>query len=198
MSKSSATLYKTIVANVRGSLVRSATREHVSTRWRIYLVFRKILATIFETYVADHWARYYPLNHPAIESSAYQVTPYQWIKSVLHVCGQWRRVALSAPQLWTYIAYDKLYEDWRLNFLLDHSGNLPLTLRKDGHLIEDPHRPKDIDPEDLYDWTPSVPEFCKLVLQESFTRIQTLALPTFDELHSLDDFKGNNEGGGDH
>ncbi|KAF7796127.1 hypothetical protein EIP86_007300 [Pleurotus ostreatoroseus] len=147
------------------------------------------LSAILEALVSDHWERYYPLVRPSRSVRAYQVTPYEWIKTALHVCRQWRSVALSTPRLWTCIAHDRLYQTWRLNFLLEHSGNLPLTLRNGQSLEQDPARRDDssVDEDGTVIHKPPGSKFFETVLSQ-FQRIEVLATDCPENTYNLGDF----------
>ncbi|KAF7796126.1 hypothetical protein EIP86_007299 [Pleurotus ostreatoroseus] len=162
------------------------TRSRFNTVASISRLPAEALSTIFEALVSDHWKRYYPLVRPSRSVRAYQVTPYEWIKAVLHVCRQWRSVALSTPHLWTCIAHDRLYQTWRLNFLLEHSGNLPLTLRNDQSLDQDPDD-SSVDEGEIVVQEPLGPKFFEFVLRQ-FQRIEVLAAGCSRNVCSLGNF----------
>lgn len=63
---------------------------------------------------------------PKSSTSEYVGTanPPRWLR-ILHVCREWRRVALSTPRLWTCIW--PVHSDY-IRFALAHSGRLPLDI----------------------------------------------------------------------
>lgn len=148
----------------------------------------EILGLIFEAYVADHWESYYSLQLPTEDSDEPEATPYEWIKGVLHVCRQWRRIALSTPQLWTVIVQDRIYEPWRLELLLEHAGRVPLTLRNDYMCVLGEHfDPEDASEgglEDLHNHDSPGMVIFRQTLQ-NFVRLETLMLivtPKMEEI----------------
>ncbi|KAF7799209.1 hypothetical protein EIP86_010440 [Pleurotus ostreatoroseus] len=78
------------------------------------------LGWVFEIYVADYQTTFEEVT-PRPEM---RLPPKGWF-AILHVCREWRHVALSTPQLWTCISPAR-HEFARL--ALVHSGQLPLTI----------------------------------------------------------------------
>ncbi|KAF7789493.1 hypothetical protein EIP86_000439 [Pleurotus ostreatoroseus] len=107
------------------------TRSQFNAMAYISRLPEEVLGMILESYTADYWARWYPLMNPGRNPYTHSARPYRWIKGVLHVCRQWRRVALYTPRLWTCIAHDRIRQEEYLEFLLEYSGAAPLVLRND-------------------------------------------------------------------
>ncbi|KAF7796269.1 hypothetical protein EIP86_007443 [Pleurotus ostreatoroseus] len=175
----------------------SETRTRLNSTTAISRLPCDILVIIFESYVRDHWESYFPLAYLENSTSkpqdwAYsfshrtfweQRSPYSWIKNILHVCHGWRRVALATPQLWACITPNRLGEEWRLDFLLQHAKGVPLSIRSDGIL----YKFVEFDGSDNSD-DPASPErsdFFRRLLQEPLRTCETIALTITDKLESI-------------
>ncbi|KAJ3559500.1 hypothetical protein NM688_g301 [Phlebia brevispora] len=97
------------------SLIRQLYTEYNATLF-IARLPEELLSSIFKVYVAEHWQLSY---HPP-------PSPCQWIR-ILHVCRDWRRIALHTPTLWTLMS-PSVHEEY-INFALANSGKGPLTVR---------------------------------------------------------------------
>ncbi|KAH0588484.1 hypothetical protein H2248_004322 [Termitomyces sp. 'cryptogamus'] len=58
--------------------------------------------------------------------------PFDWIKTVSHVCSHWRRVALTTPELWTNIQIN--HPLWAME-MSERSGTVPLTIHFDERFL---------------------------------------------------------------
>ncbi|KAJ3551828.1 hypothetical protein NM688_g4488 [Phlebia brevispora] len=101
---------------------------------RIALVSRvpaEVLSLIFEAYVALYWSEFLPPDEKVNvffrldeKESVNTERPYAWF-AILHVCHDWRRVALSTPGIWTTIIPAR---PECVRFMLAHAGRLSLTI----------------------------------------------------------------------
>lgn len=77
----------------------------------------ELLSLVFEAFVADHF------NSRLTGNNSYKASLAGWL-IILHICHHWRDVALNNPKLWTHV---ELSCEPYVQFVLAHSGNLPLT-----------------------------------------------------------------------
>ncbi|KAJ3553326.1 hypothetical protein NM688_g3675 [Phlebia brevispora] len=88
----------------------------------------EVLSLIFEASVALCWSEFLPPDEKAnlffpLEEKGGVLTerPYAWF-AILHVCHDWRRVALSTPGIWTTIIPVR---PECVRFMLAHAGRSP-------------------------------------------------------------------------
>ncbi|KAJ3533517.1 hypothetical protein NM688_g7271 [Phlebia brevispora] len=100
------------------SLIQQSQSQYNSTL-PIARLPSEIMSKIFEDYADEHWnAIFHDRPRPAAGAS------YKWL-TILHVCRDWRRIALGTPQVWAFIP--PLRAEY-VNLALSKSGRLPLTI----------------------------------------------------------------------
>ncbi|KAJ3533518.1 hypothetical protein NM688_g7272 [Phlebia brevispora] len=106
---------------------RKELQERLSSLSPFTRVPPEIISCIFEAYVADYWDQAISGNISKRKSTAGPEIPYRpygWL-TILHVCRDWRDVALCTPRIWTLVT--PLHEEC-VNLALSSSGKCPLTI----------------------------------------------------------------------